>query len=60
MNIYNKRDMWNVNTSVLTKNPSTVGVTPAIIWGAKVDINANCKKKLSNLQIYVLNSRFLF
>ena len=30
MNIYNKRDMWNVNTSVLTRNPSTVGVTPAI------------------------------
>ena len=30
MNIYNKRDMWNVNTSVLTKNPSTGGVIPAI------------------------------
>ena len=30
MNIFNKRDMWNVNTSILTKNPSTVGVIPAI------------------------------
>ena len=32
----------------------------APVWGAKVDINTNCKKKFSNLQIYVLNSRFLF
>ena len=28
--------------------------------GTRLDINADWKKKLSNLQIYVLNSRFLF
>ena len=42
------------NTSSVKKMPNKT-----LEWGAKVDINANWKKKLSSLQVYVLNSRFL-